>query len=241
MLKIEHFHNWLSPLPKHVLDKVREAMTVRELVDGEAIYHLGDEANELYQVLEGQIKCHMYSHDGKEVIIANFFSGDAFGEVGLLDGLPRGTNAYAIGATSVYALSKADFLRLREEHPEINAQLVIMFSHRLRMAYTLSTDNLTLTLRQRLARYLLRTVASKTNQHEKDVLIDASQEELTRVLVASRQSINKELKLMESEGLVEVKYGKILLKDTQVLAEQYEYLVGQEILTPDYQKSNTSN
>lgn len=234
MQKISHFHNWLAPLPPAVLSDISQYMFTRTLEDGEAIYHLGEEANELYQVVEGKVKCNMYSFDGKEVVISTFLPGDTFGELGLLDGLSRAANTFAIGKTKIKVLSKQHFCNLSKKHPEINAQLVVMFSHRMRMAFTVNIDNLTLTLRDRLARCIHRIAVSRSINATSEVLMDISHEELARMVGASRQSVSKELKKMEKEGTLEIKYGKILVKDYTLLSEQFEYLLGQEQITPDY-------
>jgi CRP-like cAMP-binding protein len=236
MLKISNLHNWLSPLPNEILAEIESLMSVRTLVDGEALYHLGDKANELYQVVEGVIKCNMHSHDGKEVVIATFLSGDTFGELGLLDGLPRAANTLAVGNTTIRTLNKKNFNRLSLKYPEINAQLLVMFSHRMRMAFTINTDSLTLTLNKRLARYIHRIAVSRSvnENNDNDVLIDISHEELGRILGASRQSISKELKQMEKDGLLEIKYGKVIIKGSHIFSSQYDYLIGHDQITPDY-------
>ena len=236
MQKISHFHNWLAPLSSNVLSDIRQHMFTKTLCDGEAVYHIGGEANELYQVLEGKVKCNMYSFDGKEVVLTTFLPGDTFGELGLLDGLPRAANTFAIGQTKLQVLSKQHFSELSKKHPEINAQLVVMFSHRMRMAFTVNTDNLTLTLRDRLARCIHRIAVSTSidGNEKREVLLDISHEELARMVGASRQSVSKELKKMEKEGSIEIKYGKILVNDYASLSEQFEHLLGQEQITPDY-------
>ena len=84
-------------------------MTQRTLSDGEALFRIQEPSNELYQVVSGNIKCNIYSHDGTEVVIGTLLSGETFGEQGLIDELPRATNTYSVGDSVVNVLSKRHF------------------------------------------------------------------------------------------------------------------------------------
>jgi hypothetical protein len=54
------------------------------------------------------------------------------------------------------------------------------------------------------------------------------------MLGASRQSVSKELKLLEREGDIELRYGKIYIRDVVALGDRYEKAVGMEQVTPLY-------
>ncbi|MCP5132012.1 MAG: helix-turn-helix domain-containing protein [Pseudomonadales bacterium] len=47
-----------------------------------------------------------------------------------------------------------------------------------------------------------------------EIYIEISHEGLSNMLGASRQSISKELKLLEREEEIELRYGKICIRDT---------------------------
>jgi CRP-like cAMP-binding protein len=223
LLKTLKFYNWLACLPKIIQDEISNCMTERTLSDGEALFHIGDESNDLYEIVTGKIKCNMYSYDGKEVVISTLLSGETFGEQGLLDGLPRATNTYSVSTSQVKVLNKKHFSQLREKYPEINAKLLVMFSHRMRMAFEINTDNLTLPLRQRLLRCLYRiTVSISATPTVDDTLsVEISHDELARMVGASRQNISKELKQMERDNLLTIQYGKIIINSLQKLEKEY--------------------
>jgi biotin operon repressor len=67
--------------------------------------------------------------------------------------------------------------------------------------------------------------------------VDTSHEELGRMLGASRQSISKELKILEQEETVEIRYGKIYIRDLDRLKQKYDNLLGQEQISPLYSDS----
>ena len=45
--------------------------------------------------------------------------GNSFGEIGLIDGLPRSAGVSAMGTVECYFLPRAEFLAALEENPEI--------------------------------------------------------------------------------------------------------------------------
>ena len=54
------------------------------------------------------------------------------------------------------------------------------------------------------------------------------------MLGESRQSISKELKALEGEGVIELRYGKIYLLDVPSLNDKYEDLMGMEQIAAVY-------
>ena len=107
---------------------------------------------------------------------------------------------------------------------EIYEQLIIMFSYRMRMAFEINTDNLTLPLHQRLSRCIYRIVVSQSSAliNEEAPQLTTSHEDLAKMVGASRQSVSKELKQMERENLISIQYGKIVIKDLQQLLKEYQ-------------------
>jgi CRP-like cAMP-binding protein len=65
-----------------------------------------------------------------------------FGEMGLLDGLPRSADVYADEDTIVLKLARKTFERIRREHPELAA--TILFNLSVEMATRLRYTNLEL-------------------------------------------------------------------------------------------------
>lgn len=237
MKTIPNLHNFIGPLPADVLAEIEQLSIERHLSDGEPVYRQGDEANEMYQLLKGGVRMCNYSHDGKEIDLGNFKPGDCFGEVGMIDGMPRMSHALTIGPSIVRVLSKKHFDQLYDKHPEISKQFILMLCRRVRLLYSLTEEASTLNLHQRLARIIHRMSYSHGIQEDdKPLYIDTSQEELGRLLGASRQSISKELKKLEQEGSIEVRYGKVYVKDLESLNREYENLIGQEQVTPVYRE-----
>jgi hypothetical protein len=86
------------------------ASTRREhLKKGDVLFRKGSEGTALYVIHQGKIKISATSPAGDEVILAIFSDGDYFGEMSLLDGMPRSADATAIEPSELFALNQSDF------------------------------------------------------------------------------------------------------------------------------------
>lgn len=235
MKVIPHMHAFVSELPTEAQEVFMQLSTARRVARGEAVYRQGDAPNEIYKIIEGCIKLCNYSLEGKEVIAGELREGDCFGEMGVLDGLPRVSCAIATQDTVIRVLSRERFEELVAAHPEVMRRLATMLCRRVRYLYALNEEASELTLHQRVARTVLRMAYSRSSDPSgREVYIAISQEELGQMLGASRQSVNKELKSLQSEGSIELRYGRIYIRDFDKLKAQYEYLLGTEQITPGY-------
>src|SRR5829696_7304586 len=86
------------------LARIAATGSVRRLVRGDVLFEEGAEPDALFIVLEGRIAIAQRSVDGRESVMALMEAGDLFGEMGLLDRLPRSAEARALEASSALAV-----------------------------------------------------------------------------------------------------------------------------------------
>src|SRR6185312_17410869 len=82
---------------------------LRTYSDGEAIFKEGDEERNLYIIQSGAIVIRKNTELG-ELTLARFSKGDFFGDMALLQGIPRFAGAYAEGETKLLILQPGGFL-----------------------------------------------------------------------------------------------------------------------------------
>ncbi len=235
MKVIPYLHDFIGELPLAIREEIEAVGSTRHVSKGEAVYRRDDPPTELYRLLEGAVKLCNYSLDGAEITAGEFRAGDCFGEMGVLDGLPRVSHAVASKESRLLVLSKAQFELLCEKYPEIHRELNRVLCRRVRYLYSLNDEALGLKLHVRLGRILHRLAYSHGRENELgETYIEISHEELSNMLGASRQSVSKELKSLERNGDIELRYGKIYFNDLRLLAEKYEIAVGMEQLAPLY-------
>jgi len=110
--------------------KIVEDMTHhRQYLPGEVVFDAGEEAEALYCVLAGQI---LICHPGQsEHPIATLGPDTFFGELALLDNVPRSAQARAAAHTELAVLFRGDFERLMESHARIASHIAVQLARYL--------------------------------------------------------------------------------------------------------------
>lgn len=102
----------------------------REYLEGEVIFDEGEEGQALYVVLRGRV---LICRQGEPATgrIAEIPAGALFGELALLDGVPRTAQARALENSVLAAMSRADFNSLLETHAAIASKIALQLARDL--------------------------------------------------------------------------------------------------------------
>ena len=197
--RIPLFASLPEPDLLHLVNMLRR----ENLRKGETLFRQGDVGTALYLILQGRIKISM-SRQADTVTLAILGPGEFLGEMALLDGLPRSADAIAIDDSYLYALSRTDFLAFLVNKEKAVRSVLASLSMRLRRTDALLAEMCFLNLSVRLAHKLAEMAEAQgpeaPNSDEYQVKI--SQQELGNILGVSRESINKELKLLRDKKIL---------------------------------------
>lgn len=125
----------IKPAGGRVKPAGRRATGEAELVvaDGDDIIREGDVGHDMYIIQSGQVRISKRKTRG-EVVLATLGKGDFFGEMSLLESLPREATARAVGEVRLLVLSRGGLLfRLRRD-PTFALEMLNHLSSRLRVA-----------------------------------------------------------------------------------------------------------
>lgn len=177
-------------------EDIRELMGVvrrRIFRTGEVILHRDDPGQVLYVLKEGKVKISLNSPDGQEISLVVFGKGECFGELSLLDGLPRSADAIAMEKVECYTLQRSDFHQAILKNPKIAIQVLEVLSKRLRTMDQMVEDLIFLDVYGRVAKKLLELADSHGEKTEDGIRINVrlTQQELASMVGASRESVNK--------------------------------------------------
>jgi CRP-like cAMP-binding protein len=205
---------------EHLSGLLRE----RRYSRGEVIFHQGDVGTALFMIRKGEVAIRLSSSEGREVILALLGRGDAFGELALLDGEPRSTDAVAREETHLLSLHQEDFRRFLSERPQVAMGLLAVLSRMVRRVTQLVHDSAFLDARARLARVLLDLARTQgqTNPEGKVLIPKLTQAELANLCGVTRESANKWLRFYNREGLLSYESGQITLLDPERLRRDVE-------------------
>lgn len=206
-------------LPPEARAKVAQLCTRKRLPGRQVVFYEGDPGREMYIVASGRLKISTISEDGKELGFFILHEGDLFGELALLDGETRSVTVTTIGPCELLVLRQIDFQTLLREHSNIGLRLLSILAGKVRATTSLYESSVFIEIPGRLAAKLLALAEEHGQDMEEGVLIDVklSQYELGTLINASRESVNKQLKIWEGSGIIALRGGRILIRDAEAL------------------------
>lgn len=113
------------------LQDLEGRMTQRHFPAGSTIYARGEAGNEVYWIRRGAVRIFAPLGAGRMRHVASFGRGDFFGSLSFLDSHPRDNEAVALTDTTVYALSREQFLLLADDHKKLTLNLVTAMARSL--------------------------------------------------------------------------------------------------------------
>lgn len=116
-------------------DQLRHLVAILEPVSwirGETVFEQGDPADSMYLIMSGKIGISLTSEEEQSTCIAELTGGDFFGEMSLLDELPRSAGSQALQDTEALSLGKERLRGLLLAYPELGIGMLKSLSRRMR-------------------------------------------------------------------------------------------------------------
>jgi CRP/FNR family transcriptional regulator, cyclic AMP receptor protein len=202
-----------------ILERLAALSVTKQLERRETLLSRGDEGDALYVVVEGMVRIWVGSDSGKELTFSMMEPGDVFGEIALLDGLPRTANATAQEATLLLVIQRSAFLSVLETEPSLARHIIELLCERMRLKTDLLSDFAFADLPVRLARKLddLVTAHGEIDGNEARLGRRFSQTELAQMLGVSREAINKQLSAWSHKRIVSTEDGGLTIVNLAAL------------------------
>ena len=143
---------------------VARIMEVQRLDDGERVFHEGDDGDAWYVVFEGeaQVRKHTSSGNGE---IARLTPGACFGEMALLDGMPRSATVIASGPLTVFRFRRTRFDGLLDRGSLGAYKLVAAMARTLSQRQRRLTHQVSELLAEREPPYARATLVDTVDRH----------------------------------------------------------------------------
>ncbi len=204
-------------LPKATLARIAALGQRRAFAEGAVIFMRGDPGDSLCGVVTGRVRISASRPGGKEVFLNIMEPGDSFGEIALLDGMPRTASATAMARTELTVISREQFLPLLRTEPQLAAHLIQLLCKRVRWTAQLMEDSALLSVQARIAKRLLSLASLHGRETPGGVRLAISQEELAQFLGVSRQIVNQHLQVWKARGWIRSGRGNITLSNVRSL------------------------
>ena len=101
-------------LRRRLLGRIAARLFAKDYVAGEVVFEEGEPGRALYIVDKGAVEAYRRSAEGDELLLARFEPPAAFGELALVDDLPRSATARAAVDSRLLLLYRTHFDELLE-------------------------------------------------------------------------------------------------------------------------------
>jgi CRP/FNR family cyclic AMP-dependent transcriptional regulator len=169
----------------------------------------------------GVVRVSVAGNQGKEIILGVLYPNDFFGEMALLDGLPRSATVTAVADSEVLMISRRDFLDCIRRVPQIAAKMIVTLSLRLRRTDQKVGTLVFLKAPRRVARTLLELAQGQGQRTPAGIMVELlfTRLELAELAGVSRETFTRLLTKFQRLGVLTIDRRKLLVPDLRKLEE----------------------
>lgn len=200
------------------LSQVLACVQHRSYPRGAFILRAGEETDALYIILSGRAKVLIPDEEGHEVILTVLGPHEFFGEMGLLDDLPRSASVETLEACEMLRLSKAGFINVLKDNFELAMLIISNLVRRMRDADRKIESLALIDVYGRVARLLIEMAQ---NLEGKWIVEHAPpKQEIARMIGASREMVSRVVKDLHRKGLIRAEKRRIHILDKQSMQKR---------------------
>lgn len=214
---------WFAALPDELQRGLLEVAVVQSFTAGERILSRGEQPGGVYAVIDGAVRVSGRLDAGREVLHMVVEPPSWFGELSVIDGLPRPHNVTADVDSELVHVPQHALEVLTAGDPRYWRHVAVLVAQRLRLAMLALEDAAAVPVRTRLARRLAMMIDGYGDRRHQRRTVEIRQEQIAMMLNVSRQTANQLLKELEGLGLVKLSYGEVEIVDASALRALGEF------------------
>ena len=213
----------LEGIDETALKKIAGVLQVRSASKGQPILHKGGVGDNLLFLLSGRLQAVDITEDGREIGLAFLQAGDYFGELSVIDGLPRSATVVACEPSIYGLLPRAHALQLMHNQPLIAERMFKRLASGIRRASGFRTILGIPNAYQRV--YALLDYLAKKSPGGL-VVIDRlpTQQEISIMVNTSRETVSRAMQVLIQRGVVEKDLKRLIVRKPETLRQEVNAL-----------------
>jgi len=153
----------------------------------------------MYVIREGRVKVTKASEDGREKIMDFLEAGNFFGEMSLLDQLPRSASVETLEPSRLLALSRNDFLEVLRRSPDLALAVIQVLILRLREADEQASSMSFQRVKER-TQSLFRRMAREDEGPGPRLTPALTHQQIADMIGTSRETVTRVIKQLKQDG-----------------------------------------
>jgi CRP-like cAMP-binding protein len=212
--------SFLEGVPEDDRRRLLAATHRRRFARREVLFHEGDPGDTVHLLDRGRVAVRITTPLGDVATLRVRGPGEVIGELALLGAVSRRTaTVVALERTETLSLHRDQFAELRGRHPSVDDFLVNVLAEEVTRLSGLLVEALYIPVDVRVVRRLVALMADYAEGGPAvGVEIPLTQEDLASLAGTSRATVNRVVGEAEKAGLVELRRGRIIVRDPDGLA-----------------------
>ena len=192
--------------------EILKTLKLKKYKAGEFILQQGEIYDTFYLMGEGYADIIVESSQGKKYYLCTYGKGQFIGEMEMFEQRPYMSRIEARGPVKTLELSREYYLRWLESDRDFNQYILRTLCSESYQTMTKMGNNTLYSLKQRICQFLVE------NTNEKGVAnMPLSAEQLSERMGVTARSVNRVLKELKDQNILEIHKTNVVVKDYQQL------------------------
>lgn len=198
--------------------EILKYLKLKKYQEGEFILEQGEVYNTFYIIVEGYADIIVESSQGKKYYLCTYGKGQFLGEMEMFEQRPYMSRIEARGPVITLELGREYYLKWLESDRNFNQYILRTLCSESYQTMTKMGNNALYSLKQRICQFLIEN----TNEKGK-ASMPLSAEQLSERMGVTARSVNRVLKELKDQNILEIHKSNVIIKDyKQLLRERDE-------------------
>lgn len=217
----------LQGLPASCLEALARECAWRRYAPGQPIVTCAEESRGVHLVVAGRVRVTTFSPEGRQVTFRDLGSGEHFGDIAAIDGMPRSADVTAVEETLLASVTSGAFWRLLRTQPQVNERVLRRLATLVRALTERVMDLSTLGVKNRVHAEILRLAREAGIQGNTARISPAPRHAVLASQVSTyREQVTRELSALARMGVLAKEPGTLVVRDVARLARLVETFRG---------------
>lgn len=217
----------LKGLPTSSLDALARECVCRSYAPGQQIISCEATDCDVYLIVVGRVRVTQYSLAGRQVTFRDLGSGEIFGDIAAIDGMPRSADVAAIESTLLASMTSAAFWQLLRTQPIVAERVLRRLAAFVRELSHRVMDLSSLGVKNRIHAELLRRAREAGIDRNTARIHPAPKHtDIASQVSTYREQVTRELSALTKTGILYRDHGTLVVRDVARLEHLVEAVRG---------------
>ncbi|MEM1176268.1 MAG: Crp/Fnr family transcriptional regulator [Pseudomonadota bacterium] len=201
-----------AEMSAEVIDILRSHGTRRAYKKNQIVVSIGDDFENLFLIESGRFSYSIMNAQGDVSIYGYKAAGSTWGLTAAIAEKPAAFLFEAVEDSALTCVHRSALWSLIDSDPVVRRGVILGLGWAVRQAISFAHSQLTLPLKNRLAKFLLENA-------DEDNTVELSQSILARNVGVSRYALGTQLQRLKNQSLIDIEYRRIRLLEPDQLAK----------------------